>query len=256
MIALLSPAKNLDFTTEPATTICTQPLFQEESQQIINKIKKVSKKKIAELMKLSDNLASLNYDRYQTWSLPLTPQNAKQAAMAFNGEVYSGLNANNWAADSYDFAQDHLRILSGLHGLLKPLDLIQPYRLEMGTSFSPKPSQKNLYQFWGKKIAEQLNTDLAHQGDNVIVNLASNEYFKAVDTKTLKANIITFQFKENKGGEYKTLMVYAKKARGSMAAFMIQNGIVKPQDLKAFDTDGYCFNPKLSSETDWTFTRG
>lgn len=256
MIALLSPAKNLDFTTAPATSICTQPLFQEESQQIINKIKKVSKKKIAELMKLSDNLASLNYERYQTWSLPLTPQNAKQAAMAFNGEVYSGLDANNWPANCYDFAQEHLRILSGLHGLLKPLDLIQPYRLEMGTSFSPKPSQKNLYQFWGKKIAHQLNSDLAQQGDNVIVNLASNEYFKAVDTKTLKANIITFQFKENKAGEYKTLMVYAKKARGSMAAFMIKNGIVQAQDLKAFDTDGYCFNPKLSTETDWTFTRG
>lgn len=256
MIALLSPAKNLNYTTPATTDIYTQPRFEKESQQLIDKLKKLSKKKVGELMHLSDNLAALNHERYQTWSLPFDAQNAKQAALAFNGEVYTGLNAKEWSEEDYNFAQTHLRILSGLHGLLRPLDLLQPYRLEMGTKFSAKPSQKNLYEFWGKKIAQELNADLAQQGDDIIVNLASNEYFKSVDKKTVKASVIDFQFKENKGGEYKMLMVYAKKARGLMAAYMIQNQISDPEQLKQFDSEGYCFNPNLSTDTNWAFTRG
>ena len=187
MITLLSPAKNLDFETEPVTSVVTQPDFQAESAQLIKKLSKLSKKKVAELMHLSDNLASLNHERYQTWALPFDASNAKQAALAFNGEVYTGLAIETFTEQDFEFAQNHLRILSGLHGLLRPLDLIQPYRLEMGTRFSAKPSQKNLYEFWGSKIAQRINADLAEQGDDVIVNLASNEYFKAVDLKTIKS---------------------------------------------------------------------
>lgn len=256
MIALLSPAKNLDFTSPVATTISSEARFSSESELLIKKLSKLSKKKIGELMKLSDNLASLNHERYQTWSLPFNSSNARQAALAFNGEVYTGLDAKNWSEENYNWGQEHLRILSGLHGLLRPMDLVQPYRLEMGTRFSVKPSLKNLYQFWGDKIAKELNHDLEQQGDNIIVNLASKEYFKAIDKKVIKASIIDFQFKENKGGEYKTLMVYAKKARGSMAAYMIQNELKNPEDLKSFDTDGYAFNPNLSTENNWSFTRG
>ena len=256
MIALLSPAKNLDFETEPVTPIVTQPDFQAESAQLIKKLSKLSKKKVSELMHLSDNLASLNYERYQTWALPFDTTNAKQAALAFNGEVYTGLATENFTKQDFEFAQQHLRILSGLHGLLRPLDLIQPYRLEMGTRFSAKPSQKNLYEFWGSKIAQRINTDLVEQGDEVLINLASNEYFKAVDLKKLKARVITCHFKERKGDDYKVVMMYAKKARGMMACYLIRNQVESPEAVKEFTDDNYRFNSALSSENDWVFTRG
>lgn len=256
MITLLSPAKNLDFETEPTTQVFTQPDFQSESAQLIKKLSKLSKKKIAELMHLSDNLASLNHERYQKWSLPFDATNAKQAALAFNGEVYTGLATDSFSEQDFAFAQRHLRILSGLHGLLRPLDLIQPYRLEMGTKFSAKPSQKNLYEFWGSKIAQRINADLAENGDNVIINLASNEYFKAVDLKKLKARVISCHFKERKDDAYKVVMMYAKKARGMMASYLIKNRFENPELVKEFTSDNYQFNSALSSENDWVFTRG
>lgn len=256
MIALLSPAKNLDFETAPTTQQFTQPDFQKESEHLIKKLSKLSKKKVAALMDLSDNLAALNHERYQTWELPFEPNNAKQAAFAFNGEVYTGLAIETFSEKDIQYAQSHLRILSGLHGLLRPLDLIQPYRLEMGTSFSAKPSQKNLYQFWGSKIAQRINQDLVEQGDDVIINLASTEYFKAVDLKKLKAQVINCHFKERKGDDYKIVMVFAKKARGMMASYIIKNQISNPEDLKQFNIDNYLFNANLSSEKDWVFTRG
>ena len=256
MITLLSPAKNLNFETEPAIQEFTQPDFQSESAQLIKKLSKLSKKKVAELMHLSDNLALLNYERYQTWALPFDTANAKQAALAFNGEVYTGLATESFTEQDFKFAQSHLRILSGLHGLLRPLDLIQPYRLEMGTRFSAKPSQKNLYEFWGSKIAQRINTDLAEQGDEVLINLASNEYFKAVDLKKLKARVIACHFKERKGDDYKVVMMYAKKARGMMASYLIRNQVESPEAVKEFTDDNYRFNSALSSENDWVFTRG
>ncbi len=256
MITLLSPAKNLDFESEPTTQLFTQPDFQVESAHLIKKLSKLSKKKVSELMHLSDNLASLNHERYQTWALPFDTANAKQAALAFNGEVYTGLATENFTDQDLEFAQSHLRILSGLHGLLRPLDLIQPYRLEMGTRFSAKPSQKNLYEFWGSKIAQRINSDLAEQGDDVIINLASNEYFKAVDLKKLKARVITCHFKERKGDDYKVVMIYAKKARGMMASYLIRHQVENPESVKEFMEDNYQFNSALSSDNDWVFTRG
>lgn len=256
MITLLSPAKNLDFETEPNTSVFTQPDFQIESTQLINKLRKLSKKGVAKLMHLSENLASLNHERFQTWALPFDVTNAKQAALAFNGEVYTGLATNSFTEQDFEFAQSHLRILSGLYGVLRPLDLIQPYRLEMGTRFSAKPSQKNLYEFWGSKIAQRINADLAEQGDDVIVNLASNEYFKAVDVKKLKARVITCNFKERKGDDYKIVMMYAKKARGMMASHLIKNKIESPELIKEFTEDNYQFNSALSSENELIFTRG
>lgn len=256
MITLLSPAKNLDFETEPNTSVFTQPDFQIESTQLINKLRKLSKKGVAELMHLSENLASLNHERFQTWALPFDVTNAKQAALAFNGEVYTGLATNSFTEQDFEFAQSHLRILSGLYGVLRPLDLIQPYRLEMGTKFSAKPSQKNLYEFWGSKISQRINADLEEQDDDVIVNLASNEYFKAVDVKKLKARVITCNFKERKGDDYKIVMMYAKKARGMMASHLIKNKIESPELIKEFTEDNYQFNSALSSENELIFTRG
>jgi cytoplasmic iron level regulating protein YaaA (DUF328/UPF0246 family) len=205
-------------------------------------------------MGISDKLGVLNYDRYQEWSTPFTEDNAKQAVLAFNGDVYTGLDANSFKADEFKFAQKHLRILSGLYGLLKPLDLMQPYRLEMGTKFANQRG-KDLYQFWGETITEALNKQLKSVKSDVLVNLASNEYFKSVKPKLLNAEVITPVFKDWKGDKYKIISFYAKKARGLMAAYIIKNKLTDVEAIKGFDYEGYCFNEGMSSAKEWVFTR-
>ena len=253
MIAIISPAKSLDFETKPATDKYTEVDFLPESIKINAKLKKMKASDLIKLMGISAKLANLNVDRNLMWEPPFTAENAKQAILAFNGDVYDGINAQTFSNEQFDFAQDHIRILSGLYGLLKPLDLIQPYRLEMGIKL-PVEKNKNLYQFWQTKITKQVN-ELVAQNSGMLVNLASAEYFKAIDQKKFKGTIITPEFKDNKNGTYKIISFYAKKARGMMCRFMIENNITKPEDLKAFDMEGYYYNNELSKEDKWVFTR-
>lgn len=255
MKIVISPAKTLDFDNAYEFNQATECVFLNESEKLVKKLKKLSSKKISELMSISPVLGQLNHDRYQTWSLPFNTTNAKPSLGVFRGDVYRGMDVLTFSDKNKDFAQKHLRILSGLYGVLKPADLIQPYRLEMGTSFSVTPKTKNLYQFWGDKITNKINEELA-QGDGVLINLASNEYFKALNTKKLKGNLITCHFKDNKGGEYKTIMTFAKMARGYMTRFIVQNELKNPEELKAFDLEGYVFNSKMSTDNEYTFTRG
>ena len=205
-------------------------------------------------MKISPKLGELNHHRFMNWARPFTPDNAKAAVLAFRGDVYTGLNADSFSDDDFTFAQQHLRILSGLYGLLRPLDLIQPYRLEMGTRFENKDG-KNLYEFWDTKITQALNTQLTEIDSQVLVNLASNEYFSAVKLKILKADIITPVFKDFKNDKYKIISFYAKKARGLMAAYIIQQRITDVEQLKAFDSEGYYFSSEQSTAREWIFLR-
>jgi len=237
------------FTQQPYT----QPEFLQQSQQLIDVLCEKDSFEVAELMKLSIKLADLNVGRYQQWTQPFTPTNAKQALFSFAGDVYQGLDAASLSHDDLSFAQEHLRILSGLYGLLKPLDLMQPYRLEMGTKLTTSQG-KNLYAFWGNTITAQLNAEL--QDDDSCLNLASNEYFKSIQNKDIRCPIITPTFKENKGGAYKVVGIYAKRARGLMARYIIQNRITHAPDIKAFDIDGYAYNPSLSDAQQWVFSRG
>lgn len=255
MLIVISPAKTLDYATPPVTDAATQPAFLDQSEALIRVLRNYSALEIAELMKLSIKLAELNFERYQGWERPFTPDNAKQAALAMKGEVYTGLDAESFSAADFDFAQRRLRILSGLYGVLRPLDLMFPYRLEMGTKLKTDAGD-NLYQFWGDRITEELNRLLAEQPKPVLVNLASAEYFKAVRPKALNAEIVTPQFKDRKGDVYKMIGFYAKKARGLMSRFAIQNRIEDPEALKTFDLEGYRYNPGLSKGADWVFTRG
>lgn len=254
MLMLLSPAKTLDFETAPVTDKATQPDFLDQSRELIGVLRDLAPQDISSLMSLSDKLGQLNYDRYQQWHTPFTPDNAKQAALAFKGDVYTGLNAEQFKAGDFTFAQKHLRILSGLYGLLRPLDLIQPYRLEMGTKLA-NPRGDNLYQFWGERLTQAINDQLATLKSTVVVNLASNEYFKSVQPKQLSAPLITPVFKDWKNGQYKIISFYAKKARGLMAAYAIQNRIQDAEALKAFDVEGYAYNDDLSKGAQWVFTR-
>ncbi len=256
MLIVISPAKSLDFEAPSKTETYTTPEFLENSEYLIGKLKKLSPKKIGALMSISPALADLNFERYQTFSTPFTPDNAKQSLLAFRGDVYRGLDAESYSQEDYDYAQQHLRILSGLYGLLKPLDLIQPYRLEMGTKFAVTPKTKNLYQYWGTKIAAAVNEAIAASGTNTLVNLASAEYFKAVQPKLIEGTIITPQFKDFKNGEYKSIMTFAKIARGLMSTYIIKNRLTQPEDIKGFDVDGYAFNAPMSTESEWVFTRG
>lgn len=252
MKIIISPAKSLDFETKAPTSLHTKPEFIEQSVQLNKKLKTLSRKKLSELMKISDNLASLNYDRNQLWNPDFTLENAKQAVFSFTGEVYRGLDANSIAEEKIPALQDKLRILSGLYGLLKPLDLIQPYRLEMGTKLQVGKAE-NLYQFWDTKLAEALNKEM--QNDELFVNLASAEYFKAVPKKALKVPMVTPVFKELKGDTYKIVAVYAKKARGLMVRYIIDNNIETLEELKGFNIENYGFSEKLSTETELVFTR-
>ncbi|MFK7972228.1 MAG: peroxide stress protein YaaA [Bacteroidia bacterium] len=254
MLTILSPAKTLDFGDHDIISSYSQPAFESETKVLVEQLAKMSASKIGKLMKLSDKLAELNYERYQNFSFPFTQNNAKQAVLAFKGDVYLGLQAEEFLSEDFDFAQNHLRILSGLYGLLKPLDLMQPYRLEMGTSLKVK-RKKDLYAFWGAKIAEALNASFDESGNRVLVNLASNEYFKAVDRKVLDATIITPNFKELRDGKLKIISFFAKKARGLMADFIIRNRINDPEGMKDFHTEGYAFNAEASTETEWIFSR-
>ena len=251
MLLVISPAKNLDFETPAATQAASQPRYLAQSEVLIEKLQAFSIQDIASLMKLSDKLAGLNLSRFQSWSPPFNADNAKQAVLAFNGDVYMGLDASTLDEAGFDFAQKHLRILSGLYGVLKPLDYIQPYRLEMGTKLVNNKG-KNLYEFWGSKVSEVLNDD----EDELIVNLASNEYFKSIDKKTLKATILNIAFKEKKSDTYKIIGIFAKRARGLMVNYIIRNRLNEPEALKSFADEGYQFSSKFSDDSTWVFTRG
>jgi len=254
MLIVISPAKKLDYETPSKTKVFTTPDYMGDSQQLINRLRDFSSLDLAELMKLSMKLAELNFDRYESWKPKCTEKNAKQAVLAFQGDVYQGLDAASFNATDFKFAQQHLHILSGLYGLLRPLDLMQPYRLEMGTRLETDRG-KNLYEFWGSTITEGLNKQLKKLKTDTLINLASNEYFKSVKPKELNADIITPAFKEFKNGEYKMIGIYAKRARGLMSRYIIKNKLTNPEDIKDFDEEGYRFNSKLSKGHNWVFTR-
>jgi cytoplasmic iron level regulating protein YaaA (DUF328/UPF0246 family) len=254
MLAVISPAKTLDFDSQPVTLKSSQADYLGQSEQLIKTMRKQSPKQLAKLMKISPKLAELNAQRFAAWNLPFSPENAKQAVLAFKGDVYIGLAAEEFNQRDFNFAQKNLRILSGLYGLLKPLDLIQPYRLEMGTRICNGRS-KDLYEFWGNDITEGINRELAKHRNKTLINLASNEYFKAVKPDLLTGKLITPIFKDYSNGSYKILGFFAKKARGYMSTYIIKNRITKPEDIKSFNVDGYKYDPDLSSEFDWVFTR-
>lgn len=254
MLIVISPAKTLDYETPPKTKVFTTPDYLGQSQQLINRLRKFSSLDISDLMKVSAKIADLNFDRYESWKKPFTVKNAKQSILAFKGDVYTGLDAESFKADDLKFAQNHLRVLSGLYGLLRPLDLMQPYRLEMGTKLKTD-SGKNLYEFWGSDITEGLNKQLKKIKSKYLINLASNEYFKSVKPKELSAEIITPAFKEFKNGEYKMIGIYAKKARGLLSRYIIQNRLSDPEDIKSFSEEGYRFNKTLSKGNNFVFTR-
>ena len=254
MLAMLSPAKTLDYKSPVPDLPLTLPGFLPQTKVLVDILREFSPQKIASLMGISDKLAALNMARYAEWSPHFTDQNSRAAILAFMGDVYEGMQAATFTADDYAWAQQHLRILSGLYGLLRPLDRLQPYRLEMGTALA-NSAGKNLYAFWGDTIATALNKALVEQGDNVLINLASDEYSKAALTKVLNARVITPQFREKKDGQFKMVSFYAKRARGLMAAFMIKNRLDKPEVLKDFCAEGYVFNGGLSNSDRWVFTR-
>ncbi len=254
MLLVVSPAKKLDFESPLATEKFSQPTMLEQSQLLINDCVKLSPDQIATLMKLSDKLAGLNAARFGEWSIPFNQENARQAILSFNGDVYTGLDAQTFSEDDFDFAQKYFRILSGLYGLLKPLDLMQAYRLEMGCKLANSRGE-NLYHFWGELITNELNKALSEQGDEVLINLASTEYFKSVKKKQLNATIITPAFKDWKNGQYKMISFFAKKARGLMARYIIQNKLTSVEQLKDFDLAGYQYNESFSKGNDWVFTR-
>ncbi|WP_462159261.1 peroxide stress protein YaaA [Pseudoalteromonas sp. GB56] len=245
MITVISPAKNLDYETPAPIQSHTQPELLAHSEELIEVCRNLSPQQIGSLMKISDKLAGLNAARFSEWAQPFTCENAKQAIFAFNGDVYTGLDASTLDDSSIEYAQQHLRILSGLYGVLKPLDLMQAYRLEMGTKLTNQRGA-NLYQFWGSIIAQKLNEALAQSGAKELVNLASNEYFKAVDKKALNAQIITPIFKDCKNGQFKVISFYAKKARGMMARYIVENGVQTLDNLKKFDCAGYYFSEKAT----------
>lgn len=250
MLILISPAKTLDYSS-PNFKEYSQPDFVSDVKSLVSVMKKKSAEDIAQLMHISENLAQLNEERYKSFQADFNPENSKQALLAFKGDVYTKIDVDSYSEADFDFAQQHLRILSGLYGLLKPLDLIQPYRLEMGTRLETKKG-KNLYEYWDKKIAKAINE--AAQGQP-IVNLASQEYFKAVDLKTLKTPVVTIHFKEFKNGSYQVVGFFAKQARGLMTNYAIKNKMTNPQDLKTFKEERYEFSDLLSTPTDWVFVR-
>ncbi|ASK20120.1 MULTISPECIES: peroxide stress protein YaaA [unclassified Halomonas] len=254
MLSVISPAKTLDFETPSTTDKVTQPNFLDHSKPLIEILRDYSPQQLSDLMGISDKLAGLNAARFADWQPPFTLDNAKPAVQAFQGDVYTGLEANTFSDDDNLFAQQHLRILSGLYGLLRPLDLIQAYRLEMGTKL-PNDAGKDLYAYWKPTLTQALNSAIEESGSNVLVNLASNEYFKAIDTKKLGARVITPVFKDEKNGSFKIISFYAKKARGLMSAWIIQQQINDPEQLTAFDVAGYRFDPAASQGDTLVFTR-
>jgi hypothetical protein len=255
MLILISPSKTLDFDIPAKANNPSQPEFLDEAQLLVDKLKNYSPAKLQELMRINPKLADLNAKRYMDWQQPFTEVNARQALLVFKGEVFTGLKAEDLNNDDLEFSQDHLRILSGLYGVLRPLDLIQPYRLEIGTKLKTGKA-KDLYQFWGNKITNSINMALKDTDQNVIINLASNEYFNSIDRKKLNAEVYTPTFKDYSNGTYKFLTVYGKRARGMMARFIIKNRITDVEKLKLFEEDGYYYNDNLSEGRNWVFTRG
>lgn len=253
MLMVISPAKTLDYAGRDYANF-TVPAQLEQTQQLAQQLSAYTPSQLSALMKISDKLAQLNQQRYQNFQTPFTPANAKQALLVFKGDVYKGMNVETYDDEDLSFAQAHLRILSGLYGILRPLDLIQPYRLEMGTKLATAKG-KNLYEFWGEQISTIINAELADQPAPYLVNLASNEYFKSVDRKTLKARILNIAFKENKAGVYKVIAIHAKRARGLMVDFVVRNRIQNIEALKGFDTEGYTFRESLSEADNWVFCR-
>jgi uncharacterized protein len=255
MLIVISPSKTLEFKGRnyPNHTI---PFFKSRISQLIDHMKTLSEKDLETLMNISPKLAALNHERYQSFQLPFTSDNSRQALLAFKGDVYQGIQVEDYTDSDIQFAQAHLRILSGLYGLLRPLDLIQPYRLEMGTRLSGFWG-KNLYEFWANAITDRINQELEHaKGANLLVNLTSNEYFKAVRPGQMNAPVLDIHFKEKKNGALKTIGIYAKQARGLMIDFIIKHRIQDPEKLKRFARSGYEFDPARSTETEWTFARG
>ena len=257
MLFLLSPAKSLDYDSpvSPAVeALATEPQFIPDAVELIEVLRRQSPADIARLMDLSDALSALNVARYQAWEPHFTPENSKPAVLAFNGDVYDGLDAKSLSLKQLRWAQDHVLILSGLYGVLRPLDRMQPYRLEMGTKLA-NARGANLYEFWGERISGWLNEALAAQGDDILLNLASNEYFGAVKRKALNARIIDTEFKDLKNGQYKIISFYAKKARGLMARYVIKERLSNPEDLKAFDYQGYRYSAEQSKPDSLVFLR-
>ncbi|MFK7913390.1 MAG: peroxide stress protein YaaA [Pseudomonadales bacterium] len=254
MLAVISPAKSLDFDSPLATRKATQPEFQKDSSQLIKVLRQLGPADLSELMGISAKLADLNYQRYADWQPDFSVANARPAALAFAGDVYNGLKAQQYSERDFNYAQKHLRILSGLHGLLRPLDLIQPYRLEMGTRLTT-PRGKDLYGFWGKRVTQALNAALADGGGRFLINLASQEYFGVLQPDQIDGRVINVQFKDFKNGSYKFMSFYGKQARGLMASYIVQERVTSLKALRAFDWQGYYFSAADSSENDWVFLR-
>jgi len=254
MLIVISPAKTLDFETAPITKIHTQPAFLKESRQLVKHLKKMTPAEVSSLMKISDKLGAQNFVRFNEWKTPFTLKNSKQALLAFKGDVYTGIDAEIFSSQDFKFAQKHLRILSGLYGVLRPLDLIQAYRLEMGISLENKQG-KGLYEFWASKLTDQINQDLKASKSKHLINLASNEYFKSLQADDINAEIIVPVFKDYKNGQYKIISFFAKKARGLMSAYIIRNRLKDPEELKAFNVDGYKFYKSESTESNLVFQR-
>ncbi len=255
MLIVISPAKKLDYSSPVAAKNHSQPELLDHSAELLQGLKKLSPQNVCALMGLSDNLGALNYERFQAWDRPFTEDNAKPAILAFKGDVYQGLDADSMTDKQLEWAQGHLRILSGLYGLLRPMDLMQPYRLEMGTRFANQRG-KDLYQFWGNIITDEINSLLSNAKSPVLLNLASNEYFKSVQQKNIAGRIVTPVFMDKKGDKYKIVSFYAKKARGLMSAYIIKNKITAVEGIKKFDVDGYRFNSAMTDGDSWVFTRG
>jgi len=254
VLTVISPAKTLDYETPATTRQATQPAFLSRASELVEDARRLTPGDIQSLMGVSESIANLNHERFMNWHPEFTRQNAKQALLAFKGDVYTGLAAETLDAKGLKFAQKHLRILSGLYGLLRPLDLMQPYRLEMGLRFNNRVG-KNLYEFWGNDISDAVQADLKKSGSPLLINLASNEYFKSVNAKTLDAEIITPVFKDLKQGKYKVISFFAKKARGLMARFIIDHQLNDPEGLKEFDAEGYYFSKTLSTASELVFLR-
>ncbi len=254
MLTVISPAKTLDFDTPTVTDAFTQPVHLTQSRKLVRRMRQLSGQELSSLMKVSGNIADLNQQRFKRWKTPFKPENARQAIFAFKGDVYIGLDAYSMTTQNVDFAQDHLRILSGLYGVLRPLDLMQPYRLEMGIRIDTDVGN-NLYQFWDARITKTLNQELKQSNANTLINLASNEYFKAIKPKLLKAEVITPVFKDYTGGSYQVIGFFAKKARGLMTRYLIENEIDKPAELMNFSAQGYAYNAAMSNSHEWVFTR-
>jgi len=254
MLITLSPSKGQDFETPALSKTCSKPEALKDSELLIKELRKIRQQDIQQLMSVSENIARLTADRYKSFNTPFTPKNAKQAIFAFKGDVYSGIDIEKYREADLKYAQNHLRILSGLYGCLRPLDLIQPYRLEMKTKLHNVRGE-NLYQFWGDSITDELNKELDKQKQAVLVNLASNEYFKSVKPKKLQGRLLNINFKETKDGKTRVVAIFAKRARGMMTDYILRNRIEKPEDIKKFKMGGYRFRKELSDDRQWTFER-